>query len=94
MINPYHLLGVTIDSSEKEVRQSYYTLALLCHPDRGGNEEEMKVLHQSYSYVMEQIKLKIDNPTEAYLQGEEDFEKFCQDQQKQPPPFEQIYAEN
>ena len=34
LIDPYNLLGVTINSSPKEVKQAYYNLALLCHPDK------------------------------------------------------------
>jgi len=94
MINPYHLLGVTTDSSEKEIRQSYYSLALLCHPDRGGNTEEMKTLHRCYSYIIAQIKNRTENPTQAYLDQEKEFEDFCQRQKEAPPPFEQIYQEN
>ena len=94
MINPYHLLGVTIDSSEKEIRQSYYSLALLCHPDRGGNTEEMKTLHRCYSYIIAQIKDRTENPTQAYLDQEKEFEEFCERQKEAPPPFEQIYQEN
>ena len=31
LIDPYNLLGVTINSTPKEVKQAYYNLALLCH---------------------------------------------------------------
>ena len=95
MIDPYSLLGVNIDSSEKKIRQSYYQLALLCHPDRGGNNEEMKTLHQAYSYIMKEVSYRQKNPTtEAYLYSEKEFEAFCNNQKQTPPPFEAIYQEN
>lgn len=94
MIDPYQLLGVDIHSSEKKVRQTYYGLALLCHPDRGGNSEEMKVLHQAYRFILNEIKNTTENPTESYLASEKEFEEFCQKQTLDTPPFEQIYQEN
>ena len=95
MIDPYSLLGVNIDSSEKKIRQSYYQLALLCHPDRGGNNEEMKTLHQAYSYIMKEVSYRQKNPTtKAYLYSETEFETFCNQQKQKPPPFEAIYQEN
>ena len=55
-INPFNLLGVTINSSHKEVRRAYYKLSLICHPDKGGSKDDMIMLHNAYNYVMEQIE--------------------------------------
>lgn len=55
MINPYELLGVTIDSPMKELKSAFYSLALLLHPDRGGTSEEMIVLQSSYDWIKSQI---------------------------------------
>lgn len=55
LLNPYLLLGVNIQSTIQEVKKSYYGLALLCHPDRGGVKDDMNMIHQAYQYVMEQI---------------------------------------
>jgi curved DNA-binding protein CbpA len=47
-IQPYELLGVTMKSSLNDVRKAYYQLALLCHPDKGGNPQDMQLLHSAY----------------------------------------------
>jgi len=58
LINPFELLGVDCKSSREEVRKSFKELALICHPDKGGNPLEMKMLHSAYLYVLEQIEFK------------------------------------
>ena len=54
-INPYDLLGVTIDSTPEDVRKSYHSLALLVHPDRGGSAVDMMILQSAYECVIFQI---------------------------------------
>lgn len=56
LIDPFQLLGINEKSTIKDARKAYYNLALLCHPDAGGNEENMKVLVNAYSFVEEQLK--------------------------------------
>jgi hypothetical protein len=65
MINPYELLGVTIDSTLKDLKTSFYSLALLLHPDRGGTSEEMIVLQSSYDWIKSQI-LNTENNKKNY----------------------------
>ena len=36
LINPFDLFGITIDNTLNELKRSYYNMALLCHPDKGG----------------------------------------------------------
>jgi len=55
-INPFGLLGVTIHSSPQEARHAYYNLALLFHPDKGGNASDMRVLHRAYRDVVRQLE--------------------------------------
>ena len=75
LIDPYNLLGVTINSSPKEVKQAYYNLALLCHPDKGGCSKDMDIVNSAYRYVIEQIEsIDFDLTFESL---EEDFSKFC-----------------
>jgi hypothetical protein len=54
-INPYQLFGVTEDSSIEKVRKAYYSIALLCHPDKGGHTEYMKTLTLAYKWICDQI---------------------------------------
>lgn len=92
LIDPYNLLGVTINSTPKEVKQAYYNLALLCHPDKGGCSKDMDIVNSAYRYVIEQIEsIDFDLTFESL---EEDFSKFCLEQEKEKPPtFMEIYDE-
>jgi len=56
-LNPYELLGVTIHSSLAELRKAYCRLALIMHPDKGGDPKDMDILKNSYEYVKEQLEL-------------------------------------
>ena len=92
LIDPYSLLGVTINSTPKEVKQAYYNLALLCHPDKGGSSKDMDIVNSAYRYVIEQIE-SIDFEL-TFESLEEDFSKFCLEQEKEKPPtFMEIYDE-
>ena len=89
-INPYSLLGVNPNMPDlKQLKQSYYRLALLCHPDKGGNKESMDIVHKSYLY----IKNQFDNcqNIKTYEELEEEFETFCKTQEAIPPPFREIW---
>ena len=57
-INPYNLLGVNPNKPDlKKLKQSYYRLALLCHPDKGGSKESMDVVHKSYLYIKKHVQI-------------------------------------
>lgn len=88
-IDPYLLLGISPNSSLQELKKSYYQLSLLCHPDKGGNNKQMIIVHNSYLYIKHQLEnCQVDS---SYQKLEEDFEKFCQQQQNQiPPSFREI----
>jgi len=49
MINPYEILGVKPDASEKEIKKAYRKLALKNHPDHGGDEEKFKQINEAYT---------------------------------------------
>lgn len=44
----YSILGVTETASQDEIDRSFKRLALLHHPDRGGDPEEMKSINEAY----------------------------------------------
>lgn len=89
-INPYKLLGITIDSTLTELKKNYYHLSLICHPDKGGNSKDMDILHKSYKFV--EIELKnISNKT--YEESEQEFEDFCKKQSENTPNFYHIFRE-
>ena len=89
-INPYQLLGINPNMPNlKDLKKSYYRLALLCHPDKGGNKHSMDIVHKSYLY----IKKQFDNcqNLKSYEELEKEFEEFCKTQESIPPPFREIW---
>ena len=44
----YSLLGVASDATREEIERRYKRLAQRHHPDRGGDEEEMKALNEAW----------------------------------------------
>lgn len=47
----YAVLGVDKDASQAEIDRGYRRLASKHHPDRGGNEEQMKLLNEAYGVL-------------------------------------------
>ena len=91
LINPYDLLGVNVDSSIRELKKQYYNMALLCHPDRGGNNNDMNVVCLAYNYIKEQLE---NVKEDTYEELEDAFENFCKEQEsKEIPKFGSIYEE-
>lgn len=91
LINPYSLLGVNDKSSLRELKKNYYNMALLCHPDRGGDKKDMNVVCLAYNY----IKKQLDNIKDStYEELENEFECFCKEQESmEVPKFGNIYEE-
>lgn len=55
-VNPYELFGIKPTSSLQDLRKSYYNLAIVCHPDKGGDNESMKVLTLAYKWIYMQLQ--------------------------------------
>jgi curved DNA-binding protein CbpA len=89
LLNPYNLFGLNSKSNLKELQKSYYKMALLCHPDKGGTENDMNIIHHAYIYIKKQ--LENCNEEKEYEKMEEDFKNFCEKQKKKPPPFRDIW---
>ena len=91
LIDPYGLLGVDSRASLSELKKNYYNLALICHPDKGGNDKDMNVLSLAYNYIKEHF----ENVKETtYEKLEDEFADFCKGQETlKPPTFGQIYEE-
>jgi len=92
LINPYNLLGVTINSSIKDIRKSYYKLSLICHPDKGGNKDDMNIIHNAYLYVINQIKFSEEKDTLENI--ENDFKNFYNINKSDLPPFYEIWKKS
>jgi hypothetical protein len=94
-INPYQFLGLTVNSTLSELKKVYYELSLYCHPDKGGKNEDMIVLHNCYRYVKQQLSNKLDGKMDdLYTDMENNFKNFCEEQEKVPPLFRDILDES
>jgi hypothetical protein len=51
----YGVLGVDKDASQVEIDRQYKRQASTHHPDRGGNEEQMKSLNEAYGVLKDQM---------------------------------------
>lgn len=92
-VNPFELLGVSIQSTPKEVKKAFSELSLLMHPDKGGNKNDMIILQYAYDYVMQQIRWASTSKNNDEIasstivsQLEKSFRDFCLEQEAQTPP--------
>jgi DnaJ domain len=51
----YAILGASEDASPREIERLYKRLAHQRHPDRGGDEEEMKALNEAYQVLRDNV---------------------------------------
>jgi DnaJ-class molecular chaperone len=54
----YNILGLEKEASKEEIKKAYRKLALIHHPDRGGNEEEFKNITKAYEILSDDDKRK------------------------------------
>ena len=68
----YAILGVDKDARQPELDRSYRRLASKHHPDRGGNEEQMKLLNEAYGVLKDSsLRREYDmaRPSSAFSGG-------------------------
>jgi len=92
MINPYDIMNISSNSTLKDLKASYYQMALICHPDKGGQNEDMIVIYNAYKYIKEQFE-NCKN-TSTYEELENEFSSFCKEQEETPPPFRDIWEDS
>lgn len=92
LINPFALLGITTNTTFNELKRNYYNMALMCHPDKGGSNQDMDIVHKAYNYCKEQLQSQETKQT-TYEKLELEFEDFCKNQESQTPSFSSIYEE-
>ena len=67
----YATLGARCDASQGEIERLYKRKAVQHHPDRGGDEEEMKALNEAYGVLRDETRrraydLERESPGDAY----------------------------
>ena len=59
----YKILNVDKTATEKEIKKQYRTLAMINHPDKGGDSEKFKDIAEAYEVLSNPEKRKqYDNP--------------------------------
>jgi len=56
--NYYQVLGTDESASRRDIERLYRRLAHKRHPDRGGTEEEMKILNEAYQVLHDDVARK------------------------------------
>jgi molecular chaperone DnaJ len=49
--NYYQILGINHQATEKEIKLSYYDKSKTMHPDKGGNQDEFKLISEAYKVL-------------------------------------------
>ena len=71
MSDPYTILGVDRNSTDKDIKSAFRKLAHKHHPDReGGSEEKMKAINEAFRQVRTQEdRNNLERPQQEYPQG-------------------------
>ena len=56
----YEALGLSLSATRKQARDHWHTLALLHHPDHGGDADLFGVLHAAYQRVDHYLRHCVD----------------------------------
>lgn len=91
LIDPFSLLGVTIHTSLKNLKKSYHSLAILCHPDKGGDKKDMIMVYQAYKYIKGQLEFASDEIVEN---KDYDFSEFIKNNRDILPSYNEIWKES
>jgi len=57
-MDPYLELEVSIDATEEEIKIKFRSLAMIHHPDKGGDEEKFKRIKEAYELLTDPIRRK------------------------------------
>jgi len=54
LADAFAILGLPQTASPEEVKRNFRSLAVIFHPDRGGNDEAMSLLNRAYQRIKEE----------------------------------------
>lgn len=87
-INPYKLFNLDTNCSLTDLRKKYYNFAKLCHPDKGGSENDMIMIHNSYLYIKNQLLYRNKYKNKKIITN---FKDFILKYKQKPPSFKEIW---
>lgn len=70
-MDPYLELQISIDATDEEIKIQYRALAMIHHPDKGGDEEKFKRIKEAYEILSDPVRRKayeISGDAESNLQ--------------------------
>jgi len=76
--NPYKILNIDKDFTPESLKQKYKELALIYHPDKGGDPEIFCDVTKSYIYLLKKYKEKI--PDKQIFELKNDFEEHIKNE--------------
>jgi len=50
-LDPFKILGISLNATEEEVKKAYKKAAFKAHPDRGGSDQEMAKVNAAYEVI-------------------------------------------
>ena len=74
--NDYSTLELDIDATYDDLTESYRKLAMMHHPDRGGNEEEFKKISVAYSNLSRELAVCNKNYDTKEIKKDQEEKKF------------------
>ena len=84
IMDMYSILGVKTTSSLQDVRKAYIDLARICHPDKGGRVEDMRVLKTTYDWICNQLQLvALESEKGTFEERELEYQAYIKKQQDQ-----------
>lgn len=76
----YNILKISSTSNISEIKKAFYSLSIKHHPDKGGNENEFKIINNAYEVLKSSEDRKIyDKLRQAY---KEDLQSRIQDKHR------------
>lgn len=95
IINPFELLGLDHKTCTlNDVRKAYRNLAFVCHPDKGGAAQDMRIVHTAYKWISTQLTEVRDRGCESYEDKEKAFKDFLDSQvDEKLVPFKEVICD-
>lgn len=77
----YNILGIPRCADDQQIKKAYNELALLNHPDKGGDEKKFKDIQKAYKILINKKTRKIytDSLSSTYDELSNDFKKGAHD---------------